>query len=291
MNHWNGPEDFDQHELKHLAAKLICLSTMSREKRLVTDLIQRALFIALAVYVGLGLFLYFGQSAFIYYPTPDISVDGVSTIRVKNSDVTLKIHVVNPGRSSAVLYFGGNAEAVVRNAPVFSRLFNDHTLYLMNYRGYGGSEGRPTEYALYDDALKLFDQVAPLHEHLSVIGRSLGSGIATYLAAERDFRKLILVTPFDSLERLASSHYPVYPMSLMLRETYNSLGRVPHIREQTLILVAADDRIVMPSHAHELAAAFPAGQATIVVLPDTGHNSISFSDRYYPAIQEFLGID
>jgi pimeloyl-ACP methyl ester carboxylesterase len=264
---------------------------MSGKYRLFSDLIQRTLFIVLAVYLGFGLILYFGQSVFIYFPTPDISVDGVSTMPLKNNDVTIKVQVVNPGRSSGVIYFGGNAEAVVRNAPVFSRLFSDHTMYLMNYRGYGGSEGKPTEYALYDDALKLFDQVKPLHEHLSVIGRSLGSGIATYLAAERDFGKLILVTPFDSLERLASSHYPVYPMSLMLRETYDSLGRVTRIREKTLILVAADDRIVMPSHAHELAAAFPAGQASTVVLPDTGHNSISFSDRYYPLIQEFLAID
>lgn len=264
---------------------------MSRKNRLLADLIQRALFIALAVYAGFGLVLYFGQSAFIYYPTPDISVDGVSTMQVENNNVTFRVHVVNPGRSSGVIYFGGNAEAVVRNAPVFGRLFSDHTLYLMNYRGYGGSEGKPTEDALYGDAIKLFDQVKSLHEHMSVIGRSLGSGIATYLAAERDFGRLILVTPFDSLERLASSHYPVYPMSLMLRESYDSLGRVPRIREQTLILVAADDRIVMPSHAHQLAAAFPSGQVTTVVLPDTGHNSISFSDRYYPLIRDFLAID
>jgi pimeloyl-ACP methyl ester carboxylesterase len=198
---------------------------------------------------------------------------------------------VNPGREKAVIYFGGNAEAVARNAPVFARVFRDATVYLMNYRGYGGSQGRPSEETLYRDALVLYDHVRGKHDHVSAIGRSIGSGIATYLAAERELARLVLITPFDSLESVASSHYPVYPMSLMLRDKYDSISRVPRIREQTLILIAGNDRIVMPFHAHELAAAFPPGQLTKVVLPGAGHNSVSSSDDYYTLIRDFLQVE
>lgn len=255
------------------------------------DILKHALFIITAVYIGLGIVLYLGQSAFIYYPTPEIKLRGLQVMQFSSDGTRVNVHVVNPGNSQALIYFGGNAEAVAFNAPQFSRSFPDHTAYLMNFRGYGGSEGRPQETALYRDALSLYDQVNDDHEHISAVGRSLGSGIATYLAAERELARLVLITPFDSLVNVAFSHYPIYPVSVMLREQYDSLSRVPRISEQTLILIAEHDRIIKPAHAHELARAFPSGQATTVVLPGTGHNTVDASEQYYRVIHDFLSLD
>jgi hypothetical protein len=134
-----------------------------RAKNPYVDLIKHALVIAFTVYISLGLVLYLGQSAFIYYPTPEVNIRGLQVMQLSSDGVKVNVHVVNPGNNQALIYFGGNAESVAFNAPEFSRFFPQHTAYLMNFRGYGGSEGKPNEYALYRDALSLYDRINPVH--------------------------------------------------------------------------------------------------------------------------------
>ena len=258
------------------------------KENLVLHALRRFLVITGMVYVGLGLLLYFAQDSFIYYPTPAVSIKGLSEQVIKNDGESIKINVLNEGMPRALLYFGGNAEAVAYNAPTFKQVFPDYTIYLMNYRGYGGSTGTPSEASLYSDSLVLFDRVMEKHDSIAVIGRSLGSGIATYLAAKRHVNKLVLVTPFDSIENVAASHYPVYPMSIMLKDKYDSFSRVPAIKAPTLMLIAANDRIVGASHGHKLASAFPEGQVVKKVLESSGHDSISSNPQYYEFIRDFL---
>ena len=83
----------------------------------------------------------------------------------------------NDGASEApaLIYFGGNAENVSASLPMLSAAFPDRAIYAMHYRGYGGSSGAPSEEALQDDALLLFDQVYAQHPNILVMGRSLGS--------------------------------------------------------------------------------------------------------------------
>jgi pimeloyl-ACP methyl ester carboxylesterase len=78
-------------------------------------------------------------------------------------------------------------------------------LYLLHYPGYGGAAGRPSETALVADALALFDQVAARHPRVTVIGRSLGSGVAIQVASARPVERLVLVTPYDSLMEIATT--------------------------------------------------------------------------------------
>src|SRR5260370_41081884 len=92
--------------------------------------------------------------------------------------------------SHALIYFGGNAEDVSLNMPSLSAGFPDSAIYLLHYRGYGGSSGRPSEGALFADALTLFDQVHSKHPDVDVVGRSLGSGIAVYVASLRPVTRL-----------------------------------------------------------------------------------------------------
>ena len=127
--------------------------------------------------------------------------------------MTLRGWKLNPGKSGALLYFGGNAERLDASRDEFARLFPDRTVYLLSYRGYGASEGQPGEAALFGDALALYDAARARHprRRYAVIGRSLGSGVASYLASQRPVERLALVTPFDSLAEVAQAHYPVVP--------------------------------------------------------------------------------
>ena len=147
--------------------------------------------IAVLAYVGFCAFMYASQRNAIYFPTPEVHIPDVIDMRLESDGETLKVwrlaHADGPG---AIIYFGGNAEDVSGNIPGFRKIFPQHNVYLVNYRGYGGSTGSPSETAFYRDALAVFDEIRPRYTDISVIGRSLGSGVATYLATVREIDRL-----------------------------------------------------------------------------------------------------
>ncbi len=110
-----------------------------------------ALLIATA-YLGLCAWLYLTQRSQIYFPVPEVNPPGAQSIRLAGGDATLKIWVVERPGPRALIYFGGNAEDVSANLPALASALPGYSLYLVNYRGYGGSTGRPSESALVADA-------------------------------------------------------------------------------------------------------------------------------------------
>ncbi len=191
----------------------------------------------------------------------------------------------------ALLYFGGNAEDVAWQLPRLEAAFPDHALYLLHYRGYGGSSGEPSERALFADALALFDRVRVDHGQIAVVGRSLGSAVAVHLAAHRPVDRLVLVTPFDSIEAVAARHYPLVPVGLLLQDKYRSAATAPRIGAPTLLIAAERDEVIPRANTDALLASFRPEVASLVVLPVEGHNAVESSPRYLPLLQGFLGPD
>jgi pimeloyl-ACP methyl ester carboxylesterase len=245
------------------------------------------LLLVVVLYFLWGLFLYVYQRDFMYLP-----VEGPAHTypveQFRSEGETIEVVVLNPDRPDAVMYFGGNAEAVVANAPGLLHSLPQHTVYLVNYRGYAGSTGTPTEQALYADALNIHDAIRDRHRSIAVIGRSLGSGVATFLAAERPVSRLVLVTPFDSLLRLAQDLYPIYPVSLLLHDKYDSYSRVDRIDAPTLLVLAEHDAVIPRKYAERLRSAFPPGQAEAETLDGVGHNGLSARAGYYALLGRFL---
>ncbi len=250
-------------------------------------LFKKIALLLLIGYVVVGIALMFMQRSFIYFP-PSATSHGLNEMTIRNGNESLKIIVSDGEYENAIIYFGGNAEAVYGYYHDFSHHFGDHSLYLVNYRGYGGSSGTPSESGLYEDALLLYDTIKPKHKNITVIGRSLGSGVATYLAARRDVGKLVLITPFDSLEAVASAQYTIYPISWMLFDKYDSIGRVKDIKAPTLILIAGDDTLIPNENSMRLYRAFRPDQADIRIFEGLGHNTIQSSPDYYRAMREFI---
>ena len=95
--------------------------------------------------------------------------------------------MVNPGRDRVLVYFGGNGERLDPWRDVVAHHFPDHTTYLMAYRGYGASDGEPSQQTLSADAVALVDHVTERHSRapVDVLGRSLGSGVAMHVATQR----------------------------------------------------------------------------------------------------------
>ncbi len=244
--------------------------------------------VMLVGYVGMGLFLYVNQRAFLYHPTPNIQVP-YKSMTLKNEGESIHVIVLNEGHENAILYFGGNGESMAKSSDYIAQQFPTFTCYLMDYRGYGSSTGEATEKALYSDALKLYDTIKPKHNRISIGGRSLGSGIATYVASKREVSKLALITPYDSIVNVAQGRYPIYPASLLLKEHYNSVSRVKDIKAKAFIVIAQNDSVIPLESTQKLIEAFKPEQLQVDTIKNRGHNDISSDKRYYKIMQKFIG--
>ena len=248
----------------------------------------RLIRIFLLVYIGFGAYLYFIQDKFIYFPTSEYHSDHIGFEFFTSNDEQLKIWTINPGMAKAIIYFGGNAENVVHNASDLAGTLTEHSIYLVNYRDSGGSSRPPSEAALFADALNLFDELQTRHSNISVIGRSLGSSIALYLSSKRPVTRVVLTTPYDSALSLAREMYPVFPVSLLLRDKYESIKYAAASNAPVLLLIAENDNIVPYQHSARLASVFPEDQVSVTVINNSGHNNISAHQAYWDAIGKFL---
>ena len=245
--------------------------------------------VALAVlaYGGICLFLFLGQRQQIYHPEATWRVQQAPDFELVNDGVRLRGWVVNPGREKALLYFGGNGERVEDSRETLAQWFPDRTIYLLPYRGYAASEGKPSEAALISDAQALFDQVARTQTHIAIVGRSLGSGVATQLAASRPAERLVLVTPFDSMVRVAAGYFPWLPVSALMRDRYESWRYVNDIHCPVLVIQAENDEVIPAARTRALVQAFKR-PPLLQVVADAGHNDIQEHADYRVSMERFL---
>jgi pimeloyl-ACP methyl ester carboxylesterase len=241
----------------------------------------------LAGYIAIGILLYFNQQRLLYHPTPDIKMP-YKRLVLKRPNAKVTVYVLHPGKKDAILYFGGNGESMAQSAPYIARQFPDFTCYLMDYRGFGASTGEPREKAIYGDALALYDTVMPKHRYINVGGRSLGTGVATYVAAHRFVKRLALITPYESIQAVAQERFPLFPVTFLLKDTYDSLSRVPRINAQTMIVMAEKDRVIPQVHTQKLIEAFNPSQLKVVVIKNRGHQDISDDPDYFKVMQDFI---
>jgi pimeloyl-ACP methyl ester carboxylesterase len=241
-----------------------------------------------AAYGVLCAWLFFTQRAQIYFPTPVSAAPGAQTLWLESQGERIRVWLVARPGPRALLYFGGNAEDVAGNVELFARAFPDRSLYLVNYRGYGGSSGRPSEKGLVADALAAFDLAQQEHPAVAVMGRSLGSGVAVQLASTRPVERLVLVAAYDSLVNVARGHFRWLPVRLLMRDRYDSASRAHRVKAPLLVVTAGEDEIIPRERSNLLAAAFAPGQTQVVVVPGVGHNTLDLSPLYLEAVREFL---
>lgn len=253
-------------------------------------LLLRMATVVFILYLGFGALLYVRQRSYLYIPVTERHPAAQNFEWVRSNDQSLKIWVVSPGNNRALIYFGGNAEDVFYTAEEFSRFLPQYTVYLVNYRGYGGSTGQPSESALYADALAVYDHLRQRHSEIATIGRSLGSAIAAYLAGQRPLERLALVTAPDSALAIARKAYPFYPVSLLLKDQYLSVNHAPQIEAPTLLLIAGQDRIIPPAHSLNLLHRFRPEVVEKIIIPEAGHNNIQLFPDYWNALRKFLGV-
>ena len=241
-----------------------------------------------ALYLALCAALFVFQRALIYFPQPSAVDTPALLLTLTVEDAQVQVSIRPHDGPNALIYLGGNAEDVSGNLAAFSQAFPEHALYLMHYRGFGGSTGSPSEEAIARDALTLFDTVYNHHPNIAVVGRSLGSGVAVRLASQRPASRLILITPYNSLEGLAKQQFPWFPVRWLLQDRYESWRYAAHITVPTVLIAAGHDEVIPRSSTQQLFTQFAPGVATLKVIPDAGHNTLSDSPEYLKLLGDGL---
>ena len=244
--------------------------------------------------------VFFAQDALIFYRQPiaqgrraEIAArhPAIADLFLTAADGT-RIHAWHfKSGAPLVLYFGGNAEEVSWMIEAAQANASGVSWLLMDYRGYGQSAGAPSEKALVEDALALYDHAAKLPgtdpKRIFAFGRSLGSGVAVALAAERPLAGVVLATPFDSLAAVAKRYYWYLPVDWMLKHRFDSAARAPQLKTPLLCLIAERDEVIPAVHAERLFEAW-GGAKRKVVLAEAGHNTTDAHPMFWPAIRAFL---
>ena len=268
--------------------KRITANGHHRVRRLIVTGATRGLILCAVLYLALCLALTFFQRSLLYMPPPSNCCATPSEITLVGDGVALKLAVRPHAGAGAIIYFGGNAEDVSASLPVLNTAFPTRALYLLRYRGYGGSDGQPSEAAFRRDALAVFDYVRRQHGDIVVIGRSLGSGVAIRLASQRPVSKLILVTPYASILALAQQRYPIFPVRWLMQDKFESWREAPQVTAPTLLLAAQYDNLVPAQSTQMLYQHFASGIARLKVIPETDHNNISASVTYPLLLGQFV---
>ncbi len=237
------------------------------------------------------------------YPLPapeSVGVTEAESIVVTAADgVKLRgwyLHPVPPPpesqRAPGLIWFYGNMEVVGALAPLLRELRPPGTAVLiLDYRGYGTSEGRPTEPGLYLDADAAWDYLASRREvddeRISVYGRSVGSVPALYLAENHDVRSVVLDSPFTNARGMAAVHYWYLPRFLM-RLRLDNLARARRLRAPLLVFHGSEDDIVPLRMGRAIAEEGRARK--FIVYEGAGHNDIYdvAGPRYREEMHGFL---
>lgn len=255
------------------------------------ELALRLAAVLLIAYAGVCLALFLLQGRMIFFPRPQQVVPvgpGVVPVTVQRPDATLRGWVTNPDASGPlVVYFGGNAEELSAAVATFAPL--NAVTALVNYRGYGASDGAPSAAHLIADAAVV---VREMRERFGggrktvLFGRSLGSGLAALAAQATGVDGIILVSPYVSIERIAQGRFPFVPVRWLLRHNIDAALAVGGLPKRVLVAYAVTDRVVPSAESRALMALL--GEAPQVVEFDGAHGIPLTTPPLWPAITAFV---
>lgn len=223
--------------------------------------------------------VFFTQRALIYPapppPAPGVP-DGMLTATLQTEDGLSLRAAYRPaaGGLPVIIFFHGNGDSLAGAAAATERLgAGGYGLLLVEYRGYGGNPGSPSESGLYRDGRAALTWLAARgvkRDDVVLIGNSLGSGVATELASEGRVAALILVSGFTSLTDVVSGLYPWAPVRLLLRDRYDNRAKLPQVSAPVLILHGTHDTLIPVGHGERLAAASARG--SLIRIDGAGHD-------------------
>ncbi len=253
---------------------------------------------AVGLYAGASALAYFGHRA-VMYPAPGRAVEPVledaelSRIPGRGGRTVFALYSKAPEGAPTIVHFHGNGEELADQAWLAAALRRGGVGVLaVEYPGYGlARDHKPNEQDIYDDAetaIRYLQQELEVPKEKIVLqGQSLGTGVATEMAARGFGSKLVLISPFTSMVAMARRVLPILPMRVVIRDKYDSLGKASRISVPALVVHGASDDLIPISMGRRMAEAL--GPAKLVEVAAAGHNDLFERDgrRIVSEITEF----
>jgi uncharacterized protein len=241
--------------------------------------------------------LFFFQRNMMYFPqygkyNIDEIPEGFQEILIETEDgINIKgwLHKKNFKTKKTVLYFHGNAGSInnrINRLLEFAKM--DVNFLIISYRGYSGSDGKPNESGLYDDArsaVKFLNQSDVKNSNIFLYGESIGTAVVMEIAQNKDFAGLILEAPFTSIVDIAKKLYYIFPVSYLILDKYNSAEKVQNIKSPILVIHGKNDDLVpfeMGKKIIELA------KTPKEILETSDGHVIEYNDKVIKKIRQFL---
>ena len=251
------------------------------------------LLVVVFLYITVLAYFYFTQNSKIFNiseipSNPPIVLKNAKKISLEVSDDAVLDGVYkksNQKNLPTIIYFGGNSDDATRFL-LYVKNINNFNIVTFNYRGYVQSTGKPSEKNLFSDALKIYDKFAK-DSKIILIGRSLGSGVALYLASKREVSGVVLITPYDSIASLAKEKYPFLPIDLILKYKFESVKYVEKIASPISIIEVKGDRTIPNAHTLKLSKKIK-NQGEFIVLENTTHGDVLNHPKFEESIKNII---
>ncbi|MDA8764241.1 alpha/beta hydrolase [Candidatus Pelagibacter bacterium] len=210
------------------------------------------------------LFVYFYQRNLLYHPSENNYLNDKITFNYEeifietDKKIKLKSWFIKKDldKFKTILIFHGNAGNLFNRVYKLNKLNKlDVNILLISWRGFSGNKGKPTEKNLYrdaDESVKWLNNQGVISKNIILYGESLGTGVATELGTSNAFGGIILESPFTSIANAAKIYYPYLPVSIILKDRYDSIGKIKNINTPIFIMHGKMDNIVPQQMGLEL---------------------------------------
>ena len=210
------------------------------------------------------LFVYFYQRNLLYHPSENNYLNDKITFNYEeifietDKKIKLKSWFIKKDldKFKTILIFHGNAGNLFNRVYKLNELNKlDVNILLISWRGFSGNKGKPTEKNLYrdaDESVKWLNNQGVISKNIILYGESLGTGVATELGTSNAFGGIILESPFTSIANAAKIYYPYLPVSIILKDRYDSIGKIKNINTPIFIMHGKMDNIVTQQMGLEL---------------------------------------
>ena len=252
-------------------------------------------------YILLLIIVFFFQGNLLYHPTIDNYLkdqverepNEIEKVKITTKD---KIDLIgwfynrDLEEFKTILFFHGNAGSLENRTYKLNHFKNLNLNFLIiAWRGFNGNKGKPNEMGLYEDAksaIKWLKAKGIKEKNIILYGESLGTGVAVEVAQNKNYAGVILESPFTSMVNMGKKYYPFFPVSLLLKDKFESYKKINNIFVPVLIMHGKVDKIVpydMGKKMYELA-----NEPKFFYSQEYGDHMIEYDEKLLSALKKFI---
>jgi len=259
--------------------------------------IKRALIAFIIIYCVGGLVLYFVQDFILFHPKQlgrsyhfrfEQHFEEVNILHGKNNLSIIRFQT-SKKRKGIVLFYHGNMENV-EHYKTYPAIFlkNNQEVWMIDYPGFGKTTGRRTESIMDEQALLMYDMALKQISSDSIIiyGKSIGTGVATFIASKRNCKRLILETPYYSIHSLATHYFPMYPVDWMIKYSFPINQYLKEVKSPITIFHGTKDEVIPYDHSMRLKEENKNIQ--LITIDNGTHNNLISFRQYHTALDSVL---